>query len=429
MHFRDLGLDFLQFLCQACFLGSNVYEPFEGQVEIAKLQVQAWRAFGRLETRIQFERLRVQQQFQHRYVLGCDFCQRLEDELCLFARGNVRFAAEVPALGDEFEPGVDRLQGGGLESEVGPEVGTHFEVLPPANANGYLKALQEVINRYEIQFLIPGSEPELIKIYQNHDYFSECKAKILINRPEVVHICLNKNLTFEFLTKHGFVVPRTLTLDSTRMPEKFPFQFPCIIKPAQGGGGSASVFIAQDMEELDFFAHYLIRNDCRPLVQEYIPTAESEYTVGVLHDPEGKLIGTAVLLRQIITGLSNRLKIKNRTQRQELGETLAISSGISQGWLVSFDPVRRQAEAMANALKSTGPLNIQGRWNGRDFVPFEINPRFSGTTPMRALAGFNEPELLIEWHLGLPARTPQVRLGEFTRGLVEFFIPETTGPT
>ena len=300
----------------------------------------------------------------------------------------------------------------------------HFEVLPPANANGYLNALREVINRYEIQFLIPGSEPELFKLCQNRDYFTNCRAKILMNRPEVVHTCLNKDLTFDFLTKHGFVVPRTLMLDDIGMLKKFPFQLPCIVKPAQGGGGSASVFIVQDREELDFFIRYLVNNNCRPLVQEYIPTAESEYTVGVLHNPEGKLIGTAVLLRQIITGLSNRLKVKNRTQRQELGEILAISSGISQGRLVSFEPVRRQAEAMAHALESTGPLNIQGRWNGRDFVPFEINPRFSGTTPMRAMAGFNEPELLIEWHLDLPSRPPQVRCGEFTRGLVEFFTPE-----
>lgn len=301
----------------------------------------------------------------------------------------------------------------------------HFEVLPPANADGYMKALHEVMNRYEIQFLIPGSEPELIRLYQNYDSFAGCRAKILMNRPEVIHTCVNKDLTFDFLTKHGFVVPRTLVLDDTGMPEKFLFQFPCIVKPAQGGGGSALAFIAQDREELEFFIHYLIKNSCQPLVQEYIPSAESEYTVGVLHDPEGKLIGTAVLLRQIIAGLSNRLKVKNRTQHQELGEILAISSGISQGQLVSFEPVRRQAEAIANALGSTGPLNIQGRWNGRDFVPFEINPRFSGTTPMRAMAGFNEPELLIEWHLGLPSRSPEVRFGEFTRGLVEFFMPKT----
>jgi carbamoyl-phosphate synthase large subunit len=28
-------------------------------------------------------------------------------------------------------------------------------------------------------------------------------------------------------------------------------------------------------------------------------------------------------------------------------------------------------------------------------IPFEINPRFSGTTSLRALAGYNEPDVLV----------------------------------
>jgi carbamoyl-phosphate synthase large subunit len=30
---------------------------------------------------------------------------------------------------------------------------------------------------------------------------------------------------------------------------------------------------------------------------------------------------------------------------------------------------------------------------------FEINPRFSGTTSLRAMVGFNEPDLLIRKHI------------------------------
>jgi carbamoyl-phosphate synthase large subunit len=83
---------------------------------------------------------------------------------------------------------------------------------------------------------------------------------------------------------------------------------------------------------------------------------------------------------------------------------------------------------MANALGSVGPLNIQGRLDNGEFVAFEINPRFSGTTPMRAMAGFNEPELLIDWYLD-PGHQINDRLhavqGECTRGLVEHFTPQS----
>ena len=102
---------------------------------------------------------------------------------------------------------------------------------------------------------------------------------------------------------------------------------------------------------------------------------------------------------------------------------LALSSGISQGAIVHFPELSREAETIATALGSNGPLNIQGRWDGVHFLPFEINPRFSGTTPIRAMAGFNEPEILIDWHLRIPfaARPPQMET-EFARGLVEYAI-------
>jgi carbamoyl-phosphate synthase large subunit len=90
--------------------------------------------------------------------------------------------------------------------------------------------------------------------------------------------------------------------------------------------------------------------------------------------------------------------------------------------------VRAKAEAIAQALGSVGPLNIQGRLDSGEFVPFEINPRFSGTTPMRAMAGFNEPELLIDWHLDPDqpwSYHPTMTHGEFTRGLIEYFTPLT----
>ena len=43
-----------------------------------------------------------------------------------------------------------------------------------------------------------------------------------------------------------------------------------------------------------------------------------------------------------------------------------------------------------------GSINIQLRYHKNKFIPFEINPRYSGTTVLRSLQGFNEPEMYIE---------------------------------
>jgi carbamoyl-phosphate synthase large subunit len=299
------------------------------------------------------------------------------------------------------------------------------EVLPMASSNEYLDALRELVKQHEIQFLVPGSEPELVKISKNLDAFSNLNVKVLINAPHVIATCVDKKLTFEFLSQNGFHVPYTVMLENAEDDIDSSVSFPCIVKPALGGGGSAGTFLAQDQDELAFFVRYLIKYGYRPLIQEYIPDAENEYTVGVLHSPQGKLLGTVVLRRQILSGLSNRLRIVNQTGRPEMGRMLAVSSGISQGEIVEFEPVRATAEKIAQTIGSAGPLNIQGRWDGSRFVPFEINPRFSGTTPMRALAGFNEPERMIESWLGInkDENSGGARPGTCIRGLTEYFIP------
>lgn len=302
----------------------------------------------------------------------------------------------------------------------------HYVVLPPASSGDYLEELLHLVKQFAVQFVIPGSEPELVVLSRHQETLTNAGVRLLINSPTVIATCVDKLKCFKALTLLGFRVPATLAVNDLTELDSLTGDPPWVVKPVHGGGGSASAFIAQDVDELRFFVRYLLRYGHCPLVQEYVGSVEQEYTVGVLHSPAGDLIGTVVLHRQILSGLSNRLCLPNQTGRAELGPVLAISSGISQGCIIDCAPVRAKAEAIAQALGSVGPLNIQGRWDGKTFVPFEINPRFSGTTPMRAMAGLNEPELLIDWYLN-PDQSlgcqPEVKYGEFSRGLVEHFTP------
>jgi carbamoyl-phosphate synthase large subunit len=77
------------------------------------------------------------------------------------------------------------------------------------------------------------------------------------------------------------------------------------------------------------------------------------------------------------------------------GRRAAVSTGVSQGFVVRDPEIQNFCEELAAKLGSRGPLNLQLRvHDGRIYV-FEIHPRFSGTTPIRASAGFNEPDLLL----------------------------------
>lgn len=297
-----------------------------------------------------------------------------------------------------------------------------YELLPHASSRSYIDSLLKVVDKHKIQFLIPGSEPELLVIARSIDKFTHIGAIPLINSPEVISKCIDKEKTFKILSSKEFDIPPSKVVKEIHELEEIKFGPPWVIKPISGSGGSTFVFIAQDNDELRFFSRYLLKHGHIPMIQSYIGRVDQEFTVGVLSDPGGKVLGTMVINRHITSGLSNKLRVKNHTENDDLGEILAISSGITQGCVVNNSRIKKIAESISRNLGSTGPMNIQGRLENDIFYPFEINPRFSGTSPIRTMAGFNEPEQLIQSYLGYSMTRPiSIKYGQFSRGIVEFF--------
>jgi len=296
-------------------------------------------------------------------------------------------------------------------------------LLPMASDKSYLKKVLGICKKENIQVLIPGSEPELRKISQNRQLFKENNILLLINNARVINLCMDKWKTYRFLKKNNLGCFPSYLIKKESEIKKIK-NFPLIIKPVRGGGGSANVFIAQDEEELKFFVRYLLKQDFLLLVQEYLGSPDAEYTVGVLTTFEGKLVGSITVKRQILSGLSNKIKIKNRCQKRIKGKTLALSSGISQGFIDDYPEVSQYAEKVALKIGSRGPLNVQCRRTSRGVFAFEINPRFSGTTSIRALVGYNEPDILIRHQLlkekiKLPIK---YKKGIVMRGLMEKYV-------
>ena len=85
---------------------------------------------------------------------------------------------------------------------------------------------------------------------------------------------------------------------------------------------------------------------------------------------------------------------------KKVGETkFSISTGYSQGYFIKHKLIQDFCEQLALSIKSIGPLNIQLRIHKGEIYVFEIHPRFSGTTTMRADVGFNEPDVLLRNYL------------------------------
>ena len=278
--------------------------------------------------------------------------------------------------------------------------------------DGYVDAVEELCVRHGIAAVIPGGEGPLGLLGPQAERFAAAGVHVAANSPDVVATCSDKARLFERLAALGVPMPRTVTVrDASQCGE---VGYPCVVKPATGTGGSRFVFLAADRAEAELYAAFVLNNADAVLIQEYVPHDEGEFTVGVLSTPAGRLVGSVAMRRLFHAKLSVQF------------ETAAglISSGYSQGLIDEFPEVRSQSEAIARAIGSAGPVNIQARLRGGRLLPFEINPRFSASTYLRALAGFNEIDIYLRHVLdGRPLPAVAVRPGYYLRSLDELAVP------
>lgn len=296
-------------------------------------------------------------------------------------------------------------------------------VVPPANHPDYLEKVLTICRKHDVKALFHGSEPELKVMSANREKIIGAGIFLPINPINVINTCIDKSKTVEFLKENGFNYPLSITVRSMEDLKNVDF-FPAVLKPSIGAGASANIMLAQSKEEILTFGKYLLSIYPEFIIQEYVGTPESEFTVGVLISMDGELLNSIAVKRSILTSLSNRIKVENRTGRKELGNILAISNGISQGEIGRYAEVTKPCEEIAMRLGSRGSVNIQCRYfKGKVYV-FEINPRFSGTTSLRAMVGYNEPDVLIRKHLLNESITPyfSYKSGHIMRGLQEVFI-------
>lgn len=279
--------------------------------------------------------------------------------------------------------------------------------------DNYVKGVLEACHDAGVKFLIPGGEQPMALLGAAINALKAEGIELLANSQKVISLFSDKGATFDYLEKHGVSIPHTIHLRTVADLELVGL--PCIVKPATGSGGSASVFYATNNDEAMIYADYISRSNHCPVAQEYIDEEDGEFTVGVLSLPNKRVVGSIALRR----ALDAKLSVAYR------GRGGLISSGYSQGYIAEYSDICQQAERIAEIIGSTGPINIQGRVRNGVLLPFEINPRFSASTYLRAMAGFNEIDILVKYHLhgNVPERSTIIP-GWYLRSLTEQFVPD-----
>jgi len=288
---------------------------------------------------------------------------------------------------------------------------TGFEKTYVVSRHNYESSVLSVCEDACVQFLVPGGEQPMALLSPASNRFLEAGIKIIGNSNDVVHVFSNKETAFQRLSDMGFPTPKTCAVFSSE--DVLCVGLPCIIKPATGTGGSTGVFFACTVDEAMVYAHFIRRTNRIPLAQEYINEREGEFTIGVLSLPNRDVVGSIALKRCLDAKLSVSYNARGGV----------ISSGYSQGFIGDFPDFCLQAEKIAKAAGSTGPFNIQGRVRDGLLLPFEINPRFSASTYLRAMAGFNEVDQFVRFcATGEILKRQPLRTGYYLRSFDELYI-------
>lgn len=248
--------------------------------------------------------------------------------------------------------------------------------IPFAKHPDFIATLLDICAREKVAMLFPGLDAELPVLAANVDKFSAIGTRVVVSSPEVVEIADNKLRTFDTLRNAGISIPDTIDLSTTVTSQKLPLPVPFILKPRSGGARSKSVYLVKD--ELQFQA---LQGDPSVDMTQFVAQAYiegDEYTCGTV-TLNGQHAGTIVMRRILRDGDTYKCFTVNEPRIEE------------------------EVAKVVAAIQPNGPLNVQLRvQNGIPYI-FELNARCSGTTGARALAGFNEPQMIADFFLkGLP---------------------------
>ena len=240
-------------------------------------------------------------------------------------------------------------------------------IVDEASRPQYVERLISICKREKIVAVIPGSIPELKKLSEARKEFEQEKITLIIGPKNLVDIGSDKWKFYEFLRQNNFSYPKTYLLEDSNSAIS-ELNFPMYVKPREGYGSRYN-YVAHDKEELEIIGKYLKKINVDSVVQEFIEGKEC--TVGVVVAKSGKTLGSVSIMRELKCGFSYRMIVLDVREPRKIAEEVALK------------------------LNAIGPLNVQFLMKEEKPVICEINPRFSGTTPIRTAVGFREVDAVL----------------------------------
>lgn len=252
-------------------------------------------------------------------------------------------------------------------------------LVPMAADAAYLEAVERIFEAERPDAVLLGADEEL-PIFSAHREWLEMTyhTHIIVSSPEVIEIADDKWQTACFLRENGLAFPDScLPGDEEALIERVGF--PLVVKPRRGGR-SFGMSVVQDRASLK----RAIDEGTDLVIQECVGEDDGEYTASALCF-DGRVDASIVMRRDLKDGNTYRAYVE------------------------PFPELNAYIREVAAKLNHHGPANFQFRIDKGAPKIFEINARYSGTTPLRARVGFNEVDMVLRHLLeGQPIRQPEI---------------------
>lgn len=258
------------------------------------------------------------------------------------------------------------------EESIGLYMCDKSYISPLASEATFIKWLIDICNKEKIDIIFTGVEEIIFKIIENEEFIKNSTKAIFIGSSlEKLKIGNDKLKTCEWLKENNLNYPYFADGNKNSEIQELikKVGFPLIAKPKNGKGSQGiNILNSYDqltnIEELDKY-----------VIQEYLGSDNEEYTVGCYSNKEGKTQDIIIMKRKLKYGTTFMAEI------------------------VQNELVYQEARKICDLFQPKGPLNIQMRVHNNKAICFELNVRFSGTTPFRAEWGYNDVEAIIQEYI------------------------------
>ena len=268
-------------------------------------------------------------------------------------------------------------------------------ISPYANDPMFVDWVADICNKEKIDIIFSGVEENVMALEAKRKLFeSKTRTLFISSTKEQLEIGSSKYKTAKWLQENGCNYPKSAAISNKEELDVLIKEvgFPLIAKP-DSGKGSQGIFIVRSYEDLKQIEG---KDYC---IQELLGDDGTEYTIACYVDKMGKSHHPLMMHRQLKHGTTFMAEI------------------------VQDDAIRKECEKICERFKPHGPLNIQLRIHRGKPVCFELNVRFSGTTPIRARWKYNDVEAMIqEYVMDEPVSLHPLKEGKVYRYYNEAFI-------